>query len=337
MLNCDVKEIVFSSYAGNVYEVQTKVERKGYFRNYQVMRFPNKDKYQLYILDYYGFSDGGKSYRNWMEGNFEESFGGRIEDSSFIWPVDYVSEYERGISGKSSLGLFFSQKQLDDVLQVALPSEEKFVVQLFLPLFHSIKKLHEKKVYLNGINIDQLLFSKKDEKVKIQVLHNCICETGVGKDAEEYLTEGARYLYQDKAFSLPLGSGWKTLKLGAYARCNDIYSLASILFYVIIGRHPLNGRLCDDLEDKEGRRIIYNQNPCFIFDKFDKRNEIGQFAEEKEAIAKWERLNQEIKELFWDLYTFPDFNDTELEKKTEKLECFQLDSWVEILNKIACK
>lgn len=326
MLTCDAKEMIFSSYAGNIYEIQGSAVKKGYFRNCRVLHMPDGQAYRLYILDYYLTSEAQRKYRKWMETNFEKCFGGHIAEEVFLWPVDYVWEHgDKENAG--SLGLLFHQKQFD-----GLTEAEQFLMGDSAPsmlsrLFKKMEELHEEGVCLNGIEPGQLFFSGKG-KLKIQALHNCMVWKEDAQSIREWITDGARYLYQEKAFSLPLGSGWKNLTLGTYACCNDIYSLASILFYALMGRHPLNGRLCDDQEDKEGRKVIYNQNPCFIFDPEDKRNEIGQFEQEKRTIARWECLPSGLKKLFCQLYSFPAMGELEAERMAKQLECFRPARWV---------
>lgn len=332
MLTCEAKEMVFSSYAGNIYEVQESPVRKDYTRNCRVIHLPDGEIYRLYVLDYYVSFERGISYRNWMENNFEECFGGRTAENLFIWPVDYVSEYNNS-EDAASLGLFFTQKQFEGQSEAKRLLERKNAVALLLPLFHAVDRLHKQNFCLNGIDLKQLYVSDKDRKVKIQVFHNCIYREGVGIECSGTMTDDARYLYQEKAFSLPLGSHWGKLNLGTYALCNDVYSLATILFYALTGRHPLNGRLCDDQEDEEGRKVIYNQNPCFIFDKEDTRNSIGQFEQEKLAIERWSTMNPKLKELFWQLYSFPVLEELEAETKANELECFQMKSWIDALQK----
>lgn len=330
MLTCEAKEIVFSSYAGNIYEVQQRAVKKGYFRNCRVQRVPDEGMYRLYLLDYYISSGMDRELQNWMEHNFEECFGGRAEAGPFIWPVDYViGEAEE--NEPASLGLFFCQKQFQSLSEAGSFLQEKNAISLLLPVFRAVDRLHEQGICLNGIEDGQLFFSGQDGKIRVQALHNCIFEDGSGTESRALMTDGAKYLYQEKAFSLPLGSSWKNLSLGTYARCNDVYSLASLLFFGLTGRHPLNGRLCDDQEDEEGRRIIYNQTPCFIFDREDRRNEIGQFEQEQKAISRWEQMPCELKELFWQLYEFPVLDASDTEEKAEKLACFRPESWIHAL------
>ena len=75
MLTCDAKEMIFSSYAGNIYEVQGRAVKKRYFRNCRVFHMPDGEVYRLYVLDYYLTSEAQRKYRNWMEKNFEKCFG----------------------------------------------------------------------------------------------------------------------------------------------------------------------------------------------------------------------------------------------------------------------
>lgn len=333
MLSCSEKEIVFSSYAGNIYEVQNTAVKRGIFRKCRILHMPEEQPYWLYIVDYYRTLSSGRTSENWMRKNTEACFGGHVGDESFLWPVDYIfvpEDHEKA----GSLGLIFSQKQMGDLIEFDEILDNR--IKIIRELFCAVQNLHESGFYLNGMEPGQLFYSPGEKKVKIQVLHNCICRYDNTSETEktEKMTDDAKYLYQEKAYSLPMGSCWKYLQLDTYARCNDVYSLATILFRDLTGRHPLNGRLCDDQEDEEGRKIIYNQNPCFIFDRQDRRNEIGQFEEEKGVVLCWQQMSQTLRELFWQLYQFPDMDESEVEKKAETLNCFCLERWIDALTEL---
>ena len=88
------------------------------------------------------------------------------------------------------------------------------------------------------------------------------------------------------------------------------YSLAALLFRLMIGRLPYQGRLSDGIgdlmvDDRDNEPLIhkemvklYLKHPIFIFDKKNKINAIGDFGEEKKYIERWESLPFEVKKIF---------------------------------------
>lgn len=355
MLACK-KKVIFSSFAGNIYEIQNNFELKGSFRNNCAFHIPEGGVYRLSVVDY-NLSNKGKEYYSGLKENFSACFGGHLGGNCFLWPVDYINEFKEK-DGIGSIGLLFYQKQFEHLSAASEFLNNNNVVKLFLPLFRSIEKLHECGFSLNGISPEQLFFSEKDNQIKIQALHNCFycnAETGLNQ-ISDMLSEGSKFLYQEKGFSLPLGSMWRNVRLDTYALCNDIYSLATVLFLILMGRHPMHGRLCDDQEDEEGRKIIYNQTPCFIFDKNDKRNSIGEFEREKKTIERWNQLSSGLKELFCELYDFSESSDEAAILQTsymrmqdvsvvlpmvkgrndssEEIRCFCLGEWINELKNL---
>ena len=334
MLSCANEQRLFSSYAGNVYEVQGRAERSESGRKCNIQYLEDHEPYQLNIVDYYINPENSCSV--WLKENFEECFGGRVTEGIFLWPFDYINEQEKA-QESSSIGLIFSKKQFDGTVKAEKVLNEKNVVGLLLPVFRMLEELHKSKIALNGMDLQQLLYSMEERKVLVPVLHNCIYERGITAQTRLHISDDAKFLYQEKVFSIPLGSCWRNLPLFQYAYCNDIYSLATILFYVLVGRHPLDGRMCDDQETIDGRKEIYNQSPCFIFHKKDDRNRIGELEGEDETIRRWENLDSSLKDLFLQLYDFPKLNNDEMEKKIEKMSCFNLGDWIKALEERAGK
>lgn len=98
----------------------------------------------------------------------------------------------------------------------------------------------------------------------------------------------------------------------------EYYSLAALLFRLIIGKLPYQGEYCSsecstlmeyDADEKENithhnyMMKKYLEKPIFIFDKQNIENTIGKTNEEKVMIQLWERLPQKIQDMFSDVFT----------------------------------
>lgn len=82
------------------------------------------------------------------------------------------------------------------------------------------------------------------------------------------------------------------------------YSLAAMLFYLMIGRYPYDGALLAGLTDNnivehEHRFEVYHKNPIFIFDENENNaNRLGFFAADQKSIDLWNELPEKIQSCF---------------------------------------
>ncbi len=84
-----------------------------------------------------------------------------------------------------------------------------------------------------------------------------------------------------------------------------LISVAATLFYLLTGRMPYDGSLQDDdrfdMEQNPKRfwAHSYPYRPYFIADEIDAtRNSVGEFPEELEQMARYQRLSGKLKEMF---------------------------------------
>lgn len=81
------------------------------------------------------------------------------------------------------------------------------------------------------------------------------------------------------------------------------YSLAALLFYLLLGQYPYDGRLLTGyVDDSPQHHYIkfrdYLKMPVFIFDPEDRQNALGAFAEEETVIRLWEELHPVLRQAF---------------------------------------
>lgn len=329
MLVCSKEEKLFSSFVEcNIYEVSQSPIQNCFGRECELLYLWDKKPYKLYVMDF--FENMEAFCREWMLRNMEKCFGGMIAEGNVIWPSDYIYELGTG-DEKTSLGLIFCENQFKNKTELQKILNEKNVVALIKQAMKTIQILHKQGIALNGINVKQLWFDNEDRKNYIQLMHNSLFLDSDAKRIEDNLSDCSKCFFQEKVYSIPEKSCWSKLPLGSYAYYNDLYSAATILFQYLIGRHPLDGRLCDDQENDKGKMEIYNQDPCFIFDEVNGRNRIGEFQGEEVYIEKWNNLSESLRNLYKQLYAFPEMNKEEVIDKVGNMECFQIDKWLECL------
>ena len=105
-----------------------------------------------------------------------------------------------------------------------------------------------------------------------------------------------------------------------YDYYSEMYSIASILFKLLIGRYPYEGSLMDgipkcsdsgcinswDIDKDNDFKYWVNQyvsHPIFIFDNCDDRNAIGRLAHEKICLQRWDSLTERVKNMFCSVFS----------------------------------
>ncbi len=123
---------------------------------------------------------------------------------------------------------------------------------------------------------------------------------------------------------------------------DDYYALAALLFRLLIGRMPYQGRLMDgqgdmmdarrDKDPDEHRRMFayYHSHPVFLFDPVDTTNAIGLHTHEEKIIDRWLSLPDTIRSMFLTVFS-KDNIDAPYEEKT----LYSAAQWLDALQKAA--
>lgn len=330
MLELKKEEFIYNDRVPqNIYRVIGDADVAKYGEGFLVADFWSEERYRVQALHYYPMDK--KESSKWMQWQLEAIFEGIFLGGPFIWPSDFL--YNEGKTGeKDSVVLFFCEKQYDSLGRWDMKTKtqrENLIILKKIAL--ALRDLHHGKMTLNGIHPSQVWI--QDEEVKVQVGPNCSRER---KQRLKYISEDARGVYREKIYGIPEYCCWEQLPSllhnnFLYGVCNDIYAIATLFFEILFGIHPLDGELCDGQQDEDGKAEIYNRYPCFIFDEKRKRNQvIGLDFEEKERlIQSWNQTEISLKNLFYELYEFPNINSGKIVEEATKRKCFQLDAWIE--------
>lgn len=94
----------------------------------------------------------------------------------------------------------------------------------------------------------------------------------------------------------------------SYGADLDYFSLAVLLFYVLIGKYPYDGRLMDGVGratpvEQSAWYHIYRKNCIFIFDPENRVNSVGTFAHEAQFGNRWLRLPEDVRTVFTEIFT----------------------------------
>lgn len=96
-----------------------------------------------------------------------------------------------------------------------------------------------------------------------------------------------------------------------YSDDGDYFSLLILLFYILVGRFPYDGRMMGEMTfdtkaDQDYWNVEYRRRALFIFDPEHNENSIGTFAHEKKYVAAWNSLSEDLHKLF--TFTFRNNN-----------------------------
>ncbi|GFH42504.1 hypothetical protein Hs30E_10550 [Lactococcus hodotermopsidis] len=115
---------------------------------------------------------------------------------------------------------------------------------------------------------------------------------------------------------------------------SDYYSIAVILFKLLVGRLPYQGKVMEhepnanELEHNSWVRV-YHKNAYFIFDERDDTNHIGGetgFAKDELFVDRWNELPQHIRNMFHNV-----FQTANVMRSTDELIFYSPREWKEAL------
>lgn len=321
-------KLLSSFYEKNMYLIDEMPVKTRFGRRCRARYFWDNEPYILDVIDFY--ADQKEETADQMRVNWKKCFGGVITDGPFIWPSDYI--YESGNQeNRTSLVLAYCEKQFEHMLKGREVFKRENAAEAAAQIFRAVKYLHDQYFSLGGISPEMLWYMPERKQFFIRVHHNCNYNDTLSMGLMYNRSDDAKGVYRDKIYGLPQYCCWEQLPLGLHGICNDVYSIATMLFEKLIGRHPLNGKLCDDQEDDNGRMEIFNRYPCFIFSKSDTRNRIGEFEEEKVFIQRWEELPLKLRDMFDELYAFPELDAGKAKAQAASAGWFQAERWLDCL------
>lgn len=257
-----------------------------------------------------------------------------INIKHFIWPIDIVEISD----GK--MGLVFRKR--------AFPKMEPIKKLLYSPdllnwkntniqniirnLLTALEDLHSGGYAYHAFDMNKMFFNESNGEILIDFSSAMTRHFFDRKHSEPLNPEDVQVEF------LPPWSSFN--KNGSFSLEDDYYSVTAMLFRLMIGRMPYQGRLMDgvgDIMDRQrdvdqGMHIKmfehYHNNPVFIFDDKDNSNSIGLYSHEEKIIEKWEGLPSEIRMMFNTV-----FSKNNIEKTRGEKEVYNEREWIDALQK----
>jgi serine/threonine protein kinase len=209
-------------------------------------------------------------------------------DSRFLWPEDLLRD-----ESKTTFGYLMPLrparfKSISDILTRSVSSTLTSLVTSCANLPDAFLQLHAKGWCYRDISLGNMFFDPKNGDI-------LICDNdNVGVNGSPTTILGT------PRFMAP-----EVVRREAYpSTATDLFSLAVMLFIVLMNNHPLDGRKeyaihCFDLHAMEQ---LYGTDPLFIFDPNDKSNAPVPGYHDN-ALTFWGIYPSFIKELFTESFT----------------------------------
>jgi DNA-binding helix-hairpin-helix protein with protein kinase domain len=204
----------------------------------------------------------------------------------FLWPLDLVE-----IPGSGSFGYVMPLRSdgFRGMRDLIAPTPQRLSLSLAdrahvcLQLANAFLELHAGGFCYQDINFGNIFLDPDTARILICDNDNVNID---GADASIY---GARKFMAPEVVRRELLPNSRT----------DLFSMAVLFFYTLLGWHPLDGRREYDaaLLDPDTEHKLYGTEPLFLFDPANDAN--GPVAGFHDPIvARWNSLNTELRALF---------------------------------------
>lgn len=209
-------------------------------------------------------------------------------DKNFLWPEDMIDSPDGKTFGYIMPLRSKNYKSLVDLMKCRVSPSFHVLFQTAFHLAKAYEKLHAAGNCYRDINFGNVFFDPDTGDI-------LICDNdNVAPGDMPGLVKGT---YGFMAPEIIRGEAKPS-------RYTDQYSLAVLLFYLLMVAHPLHGRLEQKIKcwDLPAMDWLYGTQPVFIFDPGNTSNRPVPGAHDN-AIIYWNLYPQEVRDLFIEAFT----------------------------------
>ncbi len=255
-----------------------------------------------------------------------------VDIRCYLWPIDAVA------LPNGNYGLIFRKRafpKLEPLKKVLYNPEALYwknsgIQTLIKNLLNAFNILHQGGYAYHAFDIEKMYYNESTNDVLI--------DFSLGMSRHMFEVQYASVSSFDDVrieFLPPWVSINDTVEMSLE---DDYYSIAAMLFRLMIGRMPYQGRHMDGMgyimdrqrDIDQGSHIQmfehYRNNPVFIFDEDDTSNNIGLYSHEEKIIDKWDELPAEIKKMFIDV-----FGKANITAERGKRKLYSVQEWTDAL------
>ncbi len=232
-----------------------------------------------------------------------------VDISNVLWPIDIV-DLPDGV-----LGLVFRKRALPKLEPLKnllynsplLSWKKNDIKEITSNLLLTFSDMHENGYAYHSFDVEHIYFARNNSKV--------FFDFSLGID-RHYDNSVAEATVDFNSVSIEFLPPWRSFEnKNMLSLVDDYYSISALIFRLLIGRMPYQGRVMDgqgdmmdllrDVDPADHYRMFehYHANPIFIFDPNDKRNSIGLYTHEEKTVDLWEDLPDKIKQMFIETFS----------------------------------
>jgi eukaryotic-like serine/threonine-protein kinase len=209
-------------------------------------------------------------------------------DNRFLWPTDLVTEDSKPGFGYLMALREQQYKGIADLLLRKVTPTFRGLSTACLNLADAFLQLHAKGLCYRDISMGNVFFDPSSGSVRV-------CDNdNVGVNG------GPTAILGTPRFMAPEVVRGETLP----STQTDLYSLAVLLFLILVFHHPLDGRRESAIHclNRAAMEHLYGTDPIFIFDPNDRSNEPDP-EYQKNALVFWPLYPAFLKKLFIQSFT----------------------------------
>lgn len=292
----DSKKLVFSCLSGyNFYHVtQEIVDPSGCKKTLAIHQLNDTDV----EIRFDTALKGVKSLNRWKY--FIEH---PVDITNILWPVDIIKDEDQ-------YGLVFRRRAFPalEPLKKLLYNDMKLdwrqenIQKLILGFLNLCQNIHTHGYAYHCFDMERMYYNPKDMSLLFDF------SLSMARTYDQLHHEETIGMEDVGIEFLPL---WHDMDhANKLTLADDYHAITVILFRMMVGRMPYQGRLMDGIGDMmnllrdvdENSHVNmfrqYREKPVFIFDPEDQRNAIGLFDDEQDFIDRWEALPANVREMF---------------------------------------
>lgn len=257
-----------------------------------------------------------------------------VDINNVLWPIDIV-DLPDGI-----IGLVFRKRALPKLEPLKnllynsflLSWKKDDIKKITANLLLTFSDMHENGYAYHSFDAERIYFNRGNGRV--------FFDFSIGME-RHFDNKVAESKVDFNSVSIEFLPPWCSFEDRALlSLVDDYYSVSALIFRLLIGRMPYQGRIMDgqgdmmdlmrDVDPAEHYRMFehYHANPIFVFDPNDKRNSIGLYTHEERNVELWEELPEEIKRMFIETFS----SDNIAAPKSEK-KLYKPSEWYDALKK----
>lgn len=228
----------------------------------------------------------------------------RIPDPKYIWPCDLAENSEGERFLLFSPDVYPQYITLLDTANGKRGYEDPAVMQTLFWVLERMDRLWTAGYVTADFDLSNYYFdpTREDGYISFSVL--TARKIGNAPDRKGYSVSPVSRIAKSRGLVDPHGF---TEEHERYTWNDDSFliAVASLVFYLMIGRMPYDGALQDDdrydmeLNPERFWGHSYSYRPFFIMDPADGvQNSVGEYPEELVQIERYNRLSEKLKEMF---------------------------------------